>query len=315
MAKILSARNDIASQVGGDVMRGLDPDSSGNSMFKSEDTLSAGYTDKTTLTNWDLYGAQIDGLKYNEFRNILIVDFVGTWATLIDTDKKTLVRHYVYDSTETTANLDLLYTQAERDDFMNQVVKSLNVCDCNLRKETNSESYWNVLPGSTGELTITKLKTDVSLDTYDSPLSSISFAELYMNNNIIDTVIAAVSTMTKIAGTTIKGEASADFTHANNKLTYTGAKTKKFKVTSTTTTARATGTGNKLGRFAIFKSGVEQTKTLSGNKDIGFPSETTFQGIVEMATNDYIEMFIENKTDTEDFTIKNMMVIAVEIKQ
>ena len=147
------------------------------------------------------------------------------------------------------------------------------------------------------------------IDTADS------HAELYMSGNTTDTVIATVNTMTKIAGTTTKGEATADFTHADNKFTYTGTKTKKFKVTVTTTTARATGTGDKLGRFAIFKTGVEQTKTLSGNKDVGTPTETTFQGIIELATNDYIEQFVENKTDAEDFTVKNMMVIAVEIKE
>lgn len=169
MAKILSARDDIASQVGGEVIRGPHLDGSGNPLFKSEDTLSAGYTDKTTLTNWDLYGALVDGLDYDDFRNILIADFVGSWGSLSDVDKKTLIRHYVYDSAETVPNLDLLYTQSERDDFQSRAAEALNTCDCNLRKEINIEGYWNVLPDSTGKLTITELKTDVALDTYDPP--------------------------------------------------------------------------------------------------------------------------------------------------
>lgn len=162
---ILSARNDIESQVGGEVIRGPHLDGSGNPMFKSESSLSAGYTDKTSLVNWDLYGAQVDGLTYRDFRDILITDFVGDWATLSDADKKTLIRHYVYDSTETIPNLDLLYTQVERDDFQKEAVDSLNVCDCNLQKEGNGEKYWNVLPDNTGVLTRIELKTDVSLDT------------------------------------------------------------------------------------------------------------------------------------------------------
>lgn len=166
VAKILSARNDIESQVGGEVIRGPHLDGSGDPLFKSEDTLSSGYTDKTTLANWDLYGAQVDGLEYKDFRNILIADFVGSWATLTDAEKKTLIRNYVYDSTETTENLDLLYTQGERDDFQNQAIASLNKPgEAVIRRSNVSDSikFFDYQTDDAGILTTVEITSDVEI--------------------------------------------------------------------------------------------------------------------------------------------------------
>jgi len=305
----LTKRDDV--DFSGDVLI-YDSAQESNPRFKHEATVSTGYTELTSISDWHTYGRRAITV-YSDFRNELIGNFIPNWATLIDGEKKLLIEHYVYPSTETPSNLDLLYTQAERDQFMEDTVVLLNTCDCNLQKVISDGSYWNVLPNVNGNVQAAKFGTDVTMDA--AIPTNTSFAEFYMTNNTTDTVIVTVDTMTKIAGTTIKGEASSDFTHANNKLTYTGTNTKKFKVTVTSTSVRATGTGNKLGRFAIFRNGVQETKTLSGNKDVGTPTETTFQGIIEMSTNDYVEMFVENKTDAEDFTIKNMMVITVEIKE
>lgn len=276
-------------------------------LFTSE--LSVG--NEITIAGESFHVASItDDLNLTLYANHV----AGASAVVATTDKQkqALVRNYVWKSAETTPNLDLLYTQAERDQFMEDTVILLNKNDCNFQKVISDGVYWDILPDANGKVQATKLETDVPTDS--AVPMTVSFAEMYMNNNSTDTVIATSSTMTKIAGTTTKGEASTDFTHADNKLTYTGTKTKKFKVTITTTTKRATGTGDKLGRFTIFKNDVEETKTLIGNKSIGALIETTFQGVIEMVTNDYIEMFVENVTDAEDFTVKNMMVIAVEIK-
>lgn len=166
MAKILSARDDIASQVGGEAIRGPDLDGSGDPMFKSEDTLSAGYTDVTTLANWGLYGAQVKGLNYKDFRNILIADFVGTWATLTDAEKKTLIRHYVYDSAETPANLNSLHTQVERDDFQKAVMLTLNeVVETVIRRSnvSGSTKFFDHQTDDAGTLITVEITTDVEL--------------------------------------------------------------------------------------------------------------------------------------------------------
>lgn len=271
----------------------------------------------TLAEDWDAKRFLLNAAvwDYREFRDKLISKFSApaTWDALSDISKQALVRHYVWKSSETVPNLDLLYTQAERDQFMEDTVALLNDSECNFQKVMSDGTYWNVLPDTNGNVAVYKLETDVPTDT--TIPTGASFVEMYMVNNSTDTVIATIYISVKVAGATTLGYASADFTHANNKLTYTGTKTKKFRINVTTTTIRATGSGDKLARFAIFLTGVKQTKTHSGIRDIGLPRETTLQGILEMATDDYIEIFIENRTDDEDFTIQNMVVIAVEIKE
>ena len=125
---------------------------------KFEATVSTGYTELVLPKEWD--DCQwLKDIDYKEFRNNLMSTFEPNWATLTDDSKKALIRHYVWPSTETTTNLDLLYTQTERDQFLAACIALLNDCDCNFSIAPDG-IYWNVLPDVAGSLVTTKLKTD-----------------------------------------------------------------------------------------------------------------------------------------------------------
>jgi len=141
------------------------------------------------------------------------------------------------------------------------------------------------------------------------------YGEMSMIDNGTDTVIATVDTPVKVAGTTVAGEKHADITHTDNKLQYTGAETRRFRVDVSLSAQRATGTGNKCFQAFIAKNGTVETKSQQGNETIGDnyrPMSTAV--IVQLATNDYIEIWMENCTDDEDFEVVNMHVSLVEIK-
>lgn len=109
--------------------------------FKAEAAPSADYTDFSSLENWCIYHYYA---SYDEkaVRNLLITDYVGSWATLTDDEKKALIEHYVYLSTETTANLDLLYSKAQRDAFRDRCMVALATCDCRPEVATDDPDKW-----------------------------------------------------------------------------------------------------------------------------------------------------------------------------
>jgi len=90
----------------------------------------------------------------------------------------------------------------------------------------------------------------------------------------------------------------------DNRLTYTGTKTKAFKYTcSLSLTAAA---NNKTFNFYLAKNGAilpeskQITKIASGADVRG----VSLSGIVYLSTNDYIEVWIENTSDDTDVTIE-----------
>lgn len=108
-----------------DIPNPTDAQLAGNVPLKWEAILSNGYADVSGISNIDTHSFTASA-PYMEVRNKLIADYLSGWATLSVAEKQALVRNYVYPSTETTANLDLLYTSAERDIFRNDAMKKLN---------------------------------------------------------------------------------------------------------------------------------------------------------------------------------------------
>jgi len=155
----LTKRNDV--DFSGEVLI-YDSAQESNPRFKHEATVSAGYTELTSISDWNNYAMKAIP-KYSDFRNELIAVFTD-WATYSDDDKKILITHYVWPSTETTANLDLLYTQTERDEFLIQCIILLNGCSFNFHIAPDG-TYWNILPDATGSLLTGELKTDEQLDS------------------------------------------------------------------------------------------------------------------------------------------------------
>jgi len=150
----LTKRNDV--DFSGEVLT-YDSAQESNPRFKHEATVSAGYTELTSISDWTTYGTKAIG-SYKDFRNELIANFPN-WATYSNDDKKRLMQHYVWLSTETTANLDLLYTQTERDEFVKECASLLNAVGSNLHIASDGK-YWDILPDVAGSLVTTELKTD-----------------------------------------------------------------------------------------------------------------------------------------------------------
>ena len=105
------------------------------------------------------------------------------------------------------------------------------------------------------------------------------------------------------------------FTHASpNRLIYTGAMTKNFH-SGITVTFEASNNATTNFEFALFKNGVitpGSTVAMTTTNSL-YRESTAIHKVVELATNDYIELWVRRISGTADLTIAfyNMFTLAL----
>jgi hypothetical protein len=123
------------------------------------------------------------------------------------------------------------------------------------------------------------------------------------------TVISAKNVPTKVSGTTTAANLfRADTGSQSNRLRYTGTKTRFFEVI---VTFSLFGGNQDVYAFFIYKNGVRVPSIYVENKvasngDIG---AATIMGTVELAPNDYVELWVENLSASANCTINAMNFI------
>jgi hypothetical protein len=93
---------------------------------------------------------------------------------------------------------------------------------------------------------------------------------------------------------------------ANNQLTYTGTKTRRFAVTASVSVTSSSA--NKYFSFYIYKNGIklpesEQAMRLSTGVDKG---SLTITCTAQLSTNDYIEIWAANTSDASGMTVETL---------
>ena len=138
--------------------------------------------------------------------------------------------------------------------------------------------------------------------------NSGSIAQYYMQGNLTATVIGATNTFVKTAGTTSSGTYVEKFTLTANRATYAGALIGFFKVTAVLTLSSA---NNNVISARIGKTGTPTTssETSVTTDAAGRVENCTCQDVVSLSTGDYIEVFVANRTATNNITVENLSVI------
>ena len=127
----------------------------------------------------------------------------------------------------------------------------------------------------------------------------------------VQTVIASGGTAVKMLGTTTAFDVQ-NFTHSNNKLLYDGAPTSRFFVWANVTFDIATGTDTVS--VQLFKDGSLITGAESRSVNTAaLPNTVSVMASVSLATNSYVEIYIENEDTTEniDTTQAQMFIIGL----
>ncbi|MEB3120578.1 MAG: hypothetical protein VKL41_05080 [Snowella sp.] len=138
-------------------------------------------------------------------------------------------------------------------------------------------------------------------------INSSAIAQMHFNNNATATVVGGANTFVKVAGTTIPNSINQKFAHTNNRLTYSGGINRSFKIGAVCSVSANNG---QVISVRIAKNGVplddsEAQATISAN---GRFENLKCQTIIEMTTNDYVELFLANSANT-NVTAQELNVI------
>lgn len=124
------------------------------------------------------------------------------------------------------------------------------------------------------------------------------------------TAVAVPGTYYKAAGTTVLGNASNFDMPVDNRLRYTGAASKHMHIVVSASFTTA-GVNNIIG-LKVAKNGVLlddsiQRRKVGTGSDIG---STAVHADAQLVTNDYLELWLTNETDTDAVTIDELYFFA-----
>lgn len=137
---------------------------------------------------------------------------------------------------------------------------------------------------------------------------NVATGNLYITTNA-PTTFTAANTPVKMSGTTAGLILFRVTSPTDNRLTYTGSKTRIFTYTASMSITAATN--NKRFSFYFAKNGIilpetKQSRKIANGLDIGALS---LSGVVELAPNDYVEVWVENINDTTSITAESLNLI------
>lgn len=145
--------------------------------------------------------------------------------------------------------------------------------------------------------------------------SAFAYAEMYVTDTNPDTITFAGGSTTPDQPTDLTAGELANFTYSAGRLTYTGAETAKFLINTSISFSFSEGSTEIEGW--IYKDGAEVSKSEMHRKigtggDVGNGGQTC---IVELATNNYIEIFFAPVAHTgdDDLIITNMNINLIKI--
>jgi hypothetical protein len=145
--------------------------------------------------------------------------------------------------------------------------------------------------------------------------NTAELGQMYYNGNATENTIATQGVFEKILGTTTANANNTKFSHTSNRLTYTAGITREFVITANAS-AQSVTTQTATIAIRIAKNGTtiaesESRATTSQNAR----NENFFcQALVELATNDFVELFIANNTSALNLLVTdlNFLIRAVE---
>lgn len=136
------------------------------------------------------------------------------------------------------------------------------------------------------------------------------YGQVYMQGNSTATVIASTSTPVKVAGTWT-ADIHDNFTASTaGRLTYTGTETQVVRVQSVLTLSPVSGANQHISVY-IAKNGTvisatRQEMHITNGTDMIIPC--IWQ--LSMATNDYVEVFVQNATATNNIIVSRAVLSA-----
>ena len=148
--------------------------------------------------------------------------------------------------------------------------------------------------------------------TYLEELAQPAYINYFDFSSAAVTTISVTDTWYKLNTTTTSSFSRNGLAHTNNRVTNTSSGSKVCKLEGVLSVSAG---NNDEVHAAFFKSGVlfpcsEQEAVMgSGGKNNAIP----FHCVAELNTNDYVEVWVKNASNTTNITLDNVNVIVTEL--
>lgn len=134
------------------------------------------------------------------------------------------------------------------------------------------------------------------------------YGQVYMQGNSTATVIASTATPVKVAGTWTVDIGSSFTGTTGGRLTYTGAETQVCRVETSLSLDPVSGSNQHISVY-LAKNGT----TIAGSRQMAHVSHGAEMNMsltwqLSLATNDYIEVFVQNGTATNNITVSRAVL-------
>jgi len=166
-----------------------------------------------------------------------------------------------------------------------------------------------------GDLSVTDSRWRLGVATDGTVIETQpSMGAIYVSTSAT-TTISTANTPTKAAGTTTSGTLVHFDTDGgtNNRLRYTGTATKTFVVTANVSMTSSSGLGVDV-TLSLAKNGTNEGQSTIEEGTVTSANSKTISTswIVSLATNDYVEIFISNTSDTTNLTLERATLVVSE---
>jgi len=121
-------------------------------------------------------------------------------------------------------------------------------------------------------------------------------------------IIATIDTPVKIAGTWIDIESSQFTVDLSGRVTYNGLKTRSLPVDLALSADPASGTNKDFTVYVALNGSVITNSGVPARASSGDVLAMMVPWQIEFSTGDFIEMFLENNTDTTDFDVTRAQI-------
>lgn len=133
-------------------------------------------------------------------------------------------------------------------------------------------------------------------------------AMLSMIGNATNTVISTINTPVKAAGTFVIERASQFTGNTNGRITYDGERNLVTPIDIVATVDVASGTNQDIAVYVAVNGSVITNSRKVIRVDSGSPEAISTIWQRQLSQNDYIELFVENRTSTNDILVTNAVI-------
>ena len=130
----------------------------------------------------------------------------------------------------------------------------------------------------------------------------------YMNNNATNTVISAANTPVLVSGTWSEQIADKFTTTSSGRSTSDSERSMRFSIDIAASIAPVSGTNKTMTIYVAINGSIVSASGTQVRGDSGNPLHITGVWLLDMSEGDYVEIFVENNTDTVDILVSDIVL-------